>query len=64
MFSSTIPNLGWVSGRADQPFQIVAAIDNIIGTRTSTYTETIEGHERGVVQRSRCLNQRIWTKDV
>jgi len=50
MFSSTSLNLGKVSDRANLPFQVVAAINSIFGTRSSTYTEALEGHERGVVQ--------------
>jgi len=64
MFSSTILNLGQASDRADSPFQVIATIDSISGTRTSTYAEPVEGHERGIVQRTRRIYQRIWTKDV
>jgi len=64
MSSSTILNMGQALNRANPPFQVVTTIDSIFSTRTSTYAEPIEGYERGIVQRSRRIDQRIWTKDV
>jgi len=64
MFSSAVLNLGKVSDRANLPPQVVAAVNSIFGTRASADTEQIEGDERGVVQRGRCVDQRVRTKDV
>lgn len=58
------PGPGQALDEADLLSQVAEAIDNISRTRASTYAEPIEGHERGIVQRSCRVDQRIWTKDV
>ena len=64
MFSSTTSNLGQASDRADSPFQVSTSTDSVSSAGAGTYTEAVEGHERGIVQRARGVDQRIRTKDV